>query len=365
MPLRSVELFAGIGGFRLAADQLGLSTVWANDNSALAASVYAAAFPGSPFRHGPIEQLLDEVPDHDVLTGGFPCQPYSSAGKKLGLGDPRATTVQAVLKIAAANRPPVIVLENVPNLLAVSSGRHLRHVVDQLAALDYDVEWRIVNAADVGLPQYRARLVLLALQHHPGQPALHLTPDETPPLDRLEAFHAQHGRPLPSWGLLRHGRLRCLDDKPKRENPSWGRLRLTDHLQADVDDRYDFTDATLARLPASTRIGRTIRGVEVLYNQAGGSRMGYTVYGTGGLAPTLTCTASRHYERFQVGERFRRLTPVEYARLQGFPDQHCQQAPHHQQYALYGNAIPPPLACFALERALQRRGERPLVDAVA
>ena len=79
--------------------------------------------------------------------------------------------------------------------------------------------------------------------------------------------------------------------------------------------------------------------------------MGYTVFGTGGLAPTLTSTASRHYERYRVGERYRRLTNVEYARIQGFPDEHCRAVSVYSQYALFGAAVPPPMAEWVLMRA--------------
>lgn len=71
--------------------------------------------------------------------------------------------------------------------------------------------------------------------------------------------------------------------------------------------------------------------------------MGYTIFGISGVAPTLTSTTSRHYERYKIGNRYRRLTNVEYARLQGFPDDHCKAVSVYEQYALFGNAVPPPL----------------------
>jgi DNA (cytosine-5)-methyltransferase 1 len=80
--------------------------------------------------------------------------------------------------------------------------------------------------------------------------------------------------------------------------------------------------------------------------------MGYTVFGINGLAPTLTATTSRHYERFEVDGRYRRLTSVEYARLQGFPDNHCAAASTYEQYGLYGNAVPPPMAEWCVGRLI-------------
>lgn len=78
--------------------------------------------------------------------------------------------------------------------------------------------------------------------------------------------------------------------------------------------------------------------------------MGYTVFGINGVAPTLTATPSRHYERYKIGKRYRRLTNVEYARLQGFKDNHCRTASVYSQYALYGNAVPPPMVEWVLSR---------------
>jgi DNA (cytosine-5)-methyltransferase 1 len=112
------------------------------------------------------------------------------------------------------------------------------------------------------------------------------------------------------------------------------------------------TESTLERIAVSDHVNKYYDGVQILYNQAGGARMGYTVYGINGVAPTLTCTASRHYERYKLGDEFRRLTPDEYARLQGFASGHCNLVTPYNQYALYGNAAPPPLLEWALKRLI-------------
>lgn len=97
-------------------------------------------------------------------------------------------------------------------------------------------------------------------------------------------------------------------------------------------------------------VNRLVQGVEILSNQSGGARMGYTIFGVNGVAPTLTSTTSRHYERYKIGDRYRRLTNVEYARIQDFADTHCSRASVYDQYALLGNAVPPPIVGWVLDR---------------
>jgi DNA (cytosine-5)-methyltransferase 1 len=123
-------------------------------------------------------------------------------------------------------------------------------------------------------------------------------------------------------------------------------------LEKSPDDVFFFTEDTIERIKNSEEVNRFFNGVEILYNQKGGARMGYSIFGTSGVAPTLTCTTSRHYERYKIGNKFRRLTNIEYARIQGFPDNHCQSATRYDQYRLYGNAVPPQLVKWAIDRAV-------------
>src|SRR5438067_130124 len=114
-----VELFAGIGGFRIAADRLGLQTIWSNDICPKASAVYRARFGGDAFIEGDIRDLVMKVPPHDLLTGGFPCQPFSSAGKKRGIRDARGTLFSIIVEILGRYRPQWFVLENVKRLLSM------------------------------------------------------------------------------------------------------------------------------------------------------------------------------------------------------------------------------------------------------
>jgi DNA (cytosine-5)-methyltransferase 1 len=352
VPTTTAELFAGIGGFRLAADRIGLRTVWANDLDPRAAAVYRDRFGDDAFVAGDVRDLAGNVPPHDLLTAGFPCQPFSSAGKKRGLRDPRGTLFEVVVDVLRRCEPPAFVLENVKRLLTMERGRHFATILAALGELGYVVEWRLLNAAHFGLPQNRQRVFLLGTRDSPDTAPRLCEPDDVPAEvssdPRTGSEIVRHRRRFATWGRALGERF--VEATPLRFGAAAEPQGLTTILESRVDARFDFTESTRERLAASTPVGRYVEGVEILSNQNGGARMGYTVFGTGGLAPTLTATASRHYERYKVGRRYRRLTNVEYARLQGFPDDHAAAASIYDQYALYGNAVAPPMASWVLGR---------------
>ena len=364
--LSTVELFAGIGGFRIAADKLGLRTLWANDNSPKAGLVYRDRFTKDGFCEGDINDCWEQVPPHDVLTAGFPCQPFSSAGKKQGFRDPRGHLIQRVADVLRLSIPRYFVLENVKRLLSMEQGCHFATILSLLMDLGYHLEWRLVNAKQLGLPQNRQRVLIIG-EHldkagRSGCPAVRLASESdlgsisgTRSFKLLNFDHwkkiERHDRRFPTWGVAHSGRfvgadlLNLSDAHPP--------VFMKDFLEAEVDPRFDYTVSTLERIKHSEPVGRFVGGVEILYNQAGGARMGYTVFGINGVCPTLTATESRHYERYKINGTFRRLTNVEYARYQGFQDEHCSAASIYDQYALYGNAVPPIMAEWALSSLLR------------
>ena len=161
MNLKTVELFAGIGGFRIAADKCGLETVWANDIDDNAVAVYKSNFGDGSIIQGDVNELIDTIPNHDILTGGFPCQPFSKAGKKLGVEDYRGTLFEAIVKILKRKNPSSFILENVNSLLYMDNGRNFQTILNALDKLDYKIEWCVLNAMDFGLPQHRLRVIIV------------------------------------------------------------------------------------------------------------------------------------------------------------------------------------------------------------
>lgn len=386
---RTVELFAGIGGFRIAAELRGFKTVWANDNSPKACTVYRDAFGDSVLREGNVNDLTNTIPPHDLLTAGFPCQPFSSAGKKEGIRDSRGTLFQTIATVLARHQPTYFVLENVKRLLLMEQGSHFATILSVLADLDYWIEWRLLNAMHFGLPQNRQRVFLIGVHRNKYQshglpcdrlPPLRLATKEdsselpATQLDRLLRPTdwkgiADHGKRIPSWGIASQGRFFATALSTFSEKSPLTPLRSV--LETGVSSGFDFTASTLERLKGSKPVMRYIDGVEILSNQSGGARMGYTVFGIDGVAPTLTATTSRHYERYKVGEQYRRLTNIEYARIQGFPDGHCKAVSVYDQYGLIGNAVPPRMVDWVLRKLvgegveLLRNGEEGFAAASA
>jgi DNA (cytosine-5)-methyltransferase 1 len=360
--MNTVELFAGIGGFRLAAEAASLHTLWANDICPKACVVYRNRFDSAGLREGDIRDHAAGIPDHDLLTAGFPCQPFSSAGKKRGIRDPRGTLFQVVVDVLKARQPRCFVLENVKRLLTMEDGLHFATILSSLADLEYQLEWRLLNAMHFGLPQNRQRVFVIGVQKRskcgrdPQNIRLASREDlsgrEVDGLADPESWKRieQHAKRFPTWGLASAGRF--LGANLDHFSSALPLLPVRTVLEADVSDEFDFTAATLGWLAKNTPVNKLVQGVEILSNQAGGARMGYTIFGVNGVAPTLTSTTSRHYERYKIGDRYRRLTNVEYARIQGFPDDHCAVCSVYDQYALFGNAVPPAMAEWVIRQLL-------------
>ncbi|MDR1067009.1 MAG: DNA (cytosine-5-)-methyltransferase [Clostridiales bacterium] len=154
------DLFAGIGGFHLAADSLGGECVFASEIDAEAQRAYAANFELTP--HGDIK-LADtsDIPNHDALFAGFPCQPFSIIGNRLGFEDIRGTLFFEIARILKAKKPRMFILENVKQLTGHNGGHTFRVILDTLRELGYHPHWKTLNALDFGLPQKRERTIIV------------------------------------------------------------------------------------------------------------------------------------------------------------------------------------------------------------
>ncbi len=155
-----IDLFAGIGGFRIPLQELNGKCVFSCEFNSYAQKSYELNFGETPY--GDITQVnLDDIPKHDVLTAGFPCQPFSISGKMKGFEDTRGTLIYSVFQIIALRQPKVVFLENVKHLIHHDGGNTLKVILKDLEELGYVVSAKLLNASDFGVPQNRERIIII------------------------------------------------------------------------------------------------------------------------------------------------------------------------------------------------------------
>ena len=156
-----IDLFAGIGGIRLGFESVGGECVFSSEWNAAACQTYKANCVEQPA--GDITKIdAKDIPEFDILLGGFPCQPFSIIGDKEGFNhETQGTLFFEIERILKEKRPPAFMLENVRNFVAHDKGRTLKVVVEHLEALGYKVHWKVLNALDFGVPQKRERIIIV------------------------------------------------------------------------------------------------------------------------------------------------------------------------------------------------------------
>lgn len=165
MQYKFIDLFAGIGGFRKGFEDAGFKCVFTSEMNKPCQEVYEKNFGDKPF--GDITKIEPtDIPDFDILLGGFPCQPFSISGKKMGFEDTRGTLFFDICQIIDEKQPTVVVLENVKHLIHHDKGRTFTVILKALADLGYNVTHKILNAKDFGLPQNRERIFIIATKNH-------------------------------------------------------------------------------------------------------------------------------------------------------------------------------------------------------
>jgi DNA (cytosine-5)-methyltransferase 1 len=388
---RVVELFAGVGGFRIALERSGWQTVWSNQwepstKAQHASDCYVTRFGDGGHVNDDISVVMDraevgdvQLPDHELLVGGFPCQDYSVAktlNQAHGLIGKKGVLWWEIHRLLRLKRPPFLFLENVDRLLKSPAGQRGRDFALMLASLSdlgYEIEWRVVNAADYGFPQKRRRVYIVgrrrSLDAEPGgllyrdgalpralpveqEPSLvlGLGPNFTleggyPTL--TEAFGSSKGEtPFRNAGLMRDRRVWTLDLKPEWSGKPTTLGEILEPPEA-VPPQYYIPDEQLKTwqyLKGAKREQRTHResGTPYFYVEGpipfpdrtdGPSRTILT--GEGGSS------ASRFKHLIQVPDgRYRRLTPRELERLNGFPDDHTATGmPDGRRAFMMGNAL--------------------------
>lgn len=157
-----VDLFCGLGGFRIACEKQGLECVFSAENNIHACEIYEKNFNDNPFCD--ITTLNPEsMPDFDLLCAGFPCQPFSKAGKQLGFKDERGNIFFKLCEIIRIKKPKVILFENVKHLLSHDKGNTFSVIKNSLEQLEYNISYKILNSKDFSVPQNRERIIIVGI----------------------------------------------------------------------------------------------------------------------------------------------------------------------------------------------------------
>lgn len=162
--IRSVELFAGAGGLALGLEYAGIEVEMLVEIDRDCASTLKKNRPGWNAVHADVASV--DIPCADILTGGFPCQPFSNAGKRLGFEDDRGNAFHLFMEAIRQSQPRVFLMENVRGLVSHDRGETLKYIIYNLENLGYEVQWSILNAVNYGVPQKRERLFIVGT--HPG-----------------------------------------------------------------------------------------------------------------------------------------------------------------------------------------------------
>jgi DNA (cytosine-5)-methyltransferase 1 len=161
--MKFIELFAGVGAFRLGLERTGHECVWANEWLERPRSIYARNFGHQPDGRDIRDVSAGDIPDADLLVGGFPCATFSVAGKRTGfsLDDTRGTLAFEMFRLAHEKSIPYLLFENVKGLLNHDGGRTFEIILEVLDGLGYDCQWELLNSENFGVPQHRERVFLI------------------------------------------------------------------------------------------------------------------------------------------------------------------------------------------------------------
>jgi DNA (cytosine-5)-methyltransferase 1 len=284
--MRVVELFAGVGGFRLGLERAGHQIVWANEWDKYAAQTYDKNFGGHIDRRDITTIPAEDIPPHDLICGGFPCQAFSIAGKRRGFDETRGTLFFDIARIAAHHKTKYLLLENVKNLLTHDGGHTFTTIIRTLDELGYDCQWQVLNSKNFGVPQNRERVIIVG--HLRTEPR----PQVFPFLEDAELAAIARGQTRPQAQI----------SNALRAHTSGGR--------GDVEDSF------IIQRPRGKNEGNLVA-----------------------IAPTVQMGMSDGNITLMQGDAIRRLTPVECERLQSFPDGWTGGQADTRRYHQMGNAV--------------------------
>lgn len=302
-----IDLFAGIGGFRLAMEAAGAECLFSSELDKYAQQTYLANFGDIP--HGDICNIqAKDIPAHDILCAGFPCQPFSIAGKQLGFIDPRGNMFWEIMRIVEFHRPKALLLENVRHLISHDNGRTIKIIRYALKQAGYRIFEAVLNSGDFGVPQRRKRIFFVCIRK-----------------DLTNCF---------SYPLAPHIPIVLQDilQPVKADDPNKKYLIRRNDFRFDWGKVFSMHQN---RQNDPIRIG--------VWNQGCQGERIYSPYGHAITLSALGGGGGARTGAYLIDGVVRKLTPRECARAQGFPDTFKIPVSDSQAYKQFGNSVAVPV----------------------
>lgn len=369
--MKFIDLFAGVGGFRLGLERAGHQCVWGNEWDKHCQSVYKKHWGDIDGRD--IRKVdVGDIPDHELLTGGFPCQPFSLAGKRQGTNEERGTLFEDIVRIARAKRPSTLLLENVKGLLSAQEGYAFYRIISDLEELGYYLEWQVLNSRDFGVPQNRERVFIIGhLADRPWQKIFPIGEDAK----KVPRVYGQEGGPTISNSSPRE--MKFMDECPTILGRDYKDPKVVYDRKGFDSRTKGFRESEGITPTLSTKMGTGGNNVPMVvanrYRTLAGKGECFEVNDISNsltevtkdnliAVPTVVSpfggfTSDTHCGTLGAGcgisasktnyviNGLRRLTPVECERLQGFPDDWTRWGPDGKEvadshrYKMMGNAV--------------------------
>lgn len=294
-----IDLFCGIGGFRLALEEKGLECAFSSDIDKTVQQTYYKNFKETPF--GDIAEVPEKkIPPHDILCAGFPCQPFSISGNRQGINDDRGRLFYEIIRIANYHQPYVLLLENVKNILTIDGGNVIKSIEHKLSDIGYEVHRHVLNASHFGVPQARERVYFVCLRK-----------------DTKSDYKLSYKPPEPSLKKI------FLDDILEK-NPDENLFINRDDIVVDLSERR-----------------KELKPIRIGHVNKGGQ--GERIYSPNGHAITISAYGGGVGAKtglYLDNGRVRKLSVNECKSVMGFPKSH-QLAEGRGAYQQLGNAVIP------------------------
>lgn len=322
--IRFIDLFAGIGGFRMSFDRCGCQCVFSSEFNEACQKVYEDNYGEKPF--GDITKIDEkDIPDFDILCAGFPCQPFSICGKKMGFNDTRGTLFFDVCRIIKEKQPKVVVLENVKHLINHDKKKTFRVILSTLEELGYHVSYRILDSTKFGVPQCRERIIIVGVK------------------DRVFDFDdLQESKPL------------CIRDILDKE----GNFEYLDKSEYTLlDPQYIHKQKTGLLFVGYRNKGQWKKGIRPHTEHLSRvHRQPNRIYSIDGTHPTIPSqeTCGRFWIYIPEEDAVRKLTIKECYKLMGYPESFKIDSSKGNAYKQCGNSVVIPMV-YELAKSIIRQ----------